>query len=299
MCILGALAIVEVLGPFTDIATQRLFTRRRLRLYPRVGRTFSIFFIILIFALTLWPMTRGVESAYMPTTLVNSSIPIRSRVDDWSEALMWMNENLEEDAVVASWWDYGYWISVVGGKITMADNGTINGTQIARIGRMFMSNESQALVELTDARDRPPGYVVVFTTIGQAIGGQILFGDEVKWRWMAEIGWNNSTADIALEDTSITSQLAYIYSLIPENQNLLSWYQQFSGFALPKSDRVLTKLIIYGELATSKTIQSIYLSFPSAREVIDNLFYLTQPTNFQLIFASSTNMVFIYKILYE
>jgi asparagine N-glycosylation enzyme membrane subunit Stt3 len=297
MCILGAFAVVEVLRPFTDIAIRRMFTRRRLRLYPRVGRAFSIFFIILLFTAIFYPMIRGIDTGYTPATLINSSIPVAQQVDDWPEALLWMNENLEEDAVIASWWDYGYWITVMGEKITLSDNGTINSTQIARVGRMFMSNETQALVELKNARGNPPGYIVVFTTIGQAVGGQILFGDEVKWRWMAEIGWDNSTADQPLEDTSITSQLAYIYNLkYPER---IEWYQQFAEFALPKSDSVLTKLMIFGELSSSYTILDIYNTVPEARQSIDYLLFITQPTNFQLLFASSGNMVFIYKVLYE
>jgi dolichyl-diphosphooligosaccharide--protein glycosyltransferase len=298
MCILGSLAIVKIITPFTDIATRRSFTRRRLRLSPRVGRIFSVIFIIALFALTLWPMTRGVDSAYTPTTLISSSMPVRAHVTDWPEALIWMKENLEEDAVVASWWDYGYWITVVGEKITLADNGTINSTQIARIGRMFMSNETQALVELKSAPGEPPGYVVVFTTIGQAIGGPNLFGDEVKWRWMAKIGWDGS-ADVPLEDTSITSQLAYLYSLTTDNQNLMGWYQQFASFALPKSDSVLTKLMIYGELLSSNTIRSIYEQIPEAQQNIEYLLSLTQPQHFQLLFASSGSMVFIYKVLYD
>lgn len=297
ICILSSLAIVEILRPFMDIATQRSFTRRRRRFYPKVGRAFSVIFIMALFALVFWPMTRGIESAYMPTTIMASSIPVRSQINDWPEALVWMNENLDEDEVVVSWWDYGYWISVVGGKISLVDNATINGTQIARVGRMFMSNETQALVELKSSSGRLPGYVVVFTTIGQAIGGQILFGDEVKWRWMAKIGWD-SAADTPLEDTSITQQLAGIYSLTTDNQNLISWYNQFASFALPKSDCVLTKLMIYGELVSSNTIWAIYEQFPDARQSIEYLIYLTQPTNFQLLFASSGSMVFIYKILY-
>jgi hypothetical protein len=138
---------------------------------------------------------------------------------------------------------------------------------------------------------------VVFTTIGQAIGGPNLFGDEVKWRWMAKIGWNG-TADAALEDTLITSQLAYIYSLSTQNPNLIEWYQQFATVTLPKSDRVLTKLMIYGDLVSSEQIRDIYSQIPEAQQPIEYLLYLTQPTNFQLLFASSGSMVFVYKVLY-
>ena len=273
MCILGALAIVEALRPFTDIATKRSFTRRRLRLYPRVGRAFSIIFIVLLFALIFWPMTRGIESAYAPTTLASSSIPIRAQISDWSDALVWMRENLPKDAVVASWWDYGYWITVMADKISLADNGTINSTQIAQIGRMFMSNETQALAIL---KQYDATHVVVFTTISMASGGQYLFGDEVKWRWMAKIGWN-STADVALEDTSITGYLAQAWS--QQNPSLNDWYESFANFALPKSDTVLTKLMIYGAFGFNK------------------------PDHFELVFPPSGwgeayPMVFVYKVLY-
>jgi asparagine N-glycosylation enzyme membrane subunit Stt3 len=193
------------------------------------------------------------------------------------QALQWMKENLPKNAVVASWWDYGYWISIMGGKITLADNGTFNGTSIANIGRMFMSNETDAIqiLKLYDA-----DYVVVFTTISQAQGGNYLFGDEVKWRWMAKIGWNN-TADTPLEDTEVTSYLADAWSQQTQDTTLTQWYDQFKTYALPKSDRVLTKLMING-------------AFPGLDQVIGNLTL----KNFQLAYASDQRFVLVYKVVY-
>jgi len=284
LCVLGALAVVEILRPFTDIATQRLFSRRRRRLYPSVGKTPSVLLIITLFILTLLPLGRGIDSAYSPTTIASSSMPMRTNIDDWIEALTWMRENLPERAVVASWWDYGYWISVMGDKLSLADNGTFNGTQIAWIGRMFMSTEEDAITMMRDfnnyARtrynaDKNISYVVVFTTIGLASNGRYLFGDEVKWRWMAKIGWN-STADAPLADTSITSQLADYWSSQTQDSGLQQWYNELRTVALPKADRVLTKLMIYG-------------AFPGL---------INEPERFQLIFSSSYRLVFVYKVLY-
>jgi dolichyl-diphosphooligosaccharide--protein glycosyltransferase len=267
LCVVGSLALVEVLRPFVNIVTQRTFTRRR-RLSLRVGRGFSTILIIGLFFLTFLPLLRGVDSAYSPTTIASSSIPLRANIGDWSEALAWMKQNLPRDTVVASWWDYGYWITVKGEKITLADNGTINSTQIAQIGRMFMSNETQALTIL---KDYDVDYVTVFTTIALAQQGQILFGDEVKWRWMAKIG---GLDDTALEDTSITSQIAEAWSMNTQNQNLLNWYQRFGQLPIPHTDTVLTKLMIHGA------------------------FGILPPEHFQLSFSSSDGLVFVYKVLY-
>ncbi len=286
LCVLGALAIVEIIRPFTDIAMRRVFTRRRLRLYPTVGRTFSVFLIITLFTLTLLPLERAIDSANTPTTISASSLPFRANIDDWPQTLAWMKDNLPEHAVVVSWWDYGYWISVVGDKISLSDNGTFNATQIAWVGRMFMSTEEDAIIMIKDFNsyaktrynaNKNISYVVVFTTLGLAFQQpNSLYGDEVKWRWMAKIGWN-STADQPLEDTSITSYLAN--TLFPQenpsaSESLQQWYYEFSTYALPKADRVLTKLMVYGA------------------------FGFNQPEHFEPAFSSSNGLVFVYKVLY-
>jgi dolichyl-diphosphooligosaccharide--protein glycosyltransferase len=271
LCILAAMAVVAVLQPFADIAFRRIFSRRRLRFTATVSRGFAVVLVVVLFAVAFLPQMRGVDAAFSPTTLASSSLPVRSGVPDWSEALVWMKETLPQDAVVASWWDYGYWITVGAERISLADNGTVNATQIAQIGQMFMSNETTALPIL---KRLDADHVLVFTTLPLAASGQNLFGDEVKWRWMAKIGWNDNTADAQFEDTSITSQLAAFWkSENPANSN---WYDQFAQFALPKSDSVLTKLMVYGAFGAFVT-----------------------PEHFQLSFASSNGFVLIYEILYS
>jgi hypothetical protein len=160
----------------------------------------------------------------------------------------------------------------MGDKITLTDNGTLNMTQIAQVGKIFMSNETQALDILNkyDAK-----YVVVFTTLAHSLNpeaGPILYGDEVKWRWMALIGGYNDTQ---LEDYSITYQLAY--NLGGGNVQELPW---LTNLALPKSDTVLTKLMVYGAIPEYNT------------------WFQVKPSHFDLVFSSSRRMVFVYKITY-
>ncbi|MFN3804607.1 MAG: STT3 domain-containing protein [Pyrobaculum sp.] len=75
--------------------------------------------------------------ARQPPQIVTSAVGFVS--DDFLDALMWLKTRLPPYEPVASWWDYGYWISVVGNKTSLADNSTINATQIGKIGLAMMS----------------------------------------------------------------------------------------------------------------------------------------------------------------
>ncbi|MEM4281483.1 MAG: STT3 domain-containing protein [Candidatus Caldarchaeum sp.] len=137
-------------------------------------------------AATISPVDQG----YQPATIITSSFPARQSIPDWLKALTWMKNNLPKDAVVASWWDYGYWITVVGERITLIDNGTLNSTQIGDVAHAFMSDEKTA-VEIF--RRHNVTHVVIYVTHqfivqgGQAYGRLLGFGDEGKWIWMLRI----------------------------------------------------------------------------------------------------------------
>jgi asparagine N-glycosylation enzyme membrane subunit Stt3 len=108
--------------------------------------------------------------------------------------LNWLRSNLGSkpigEKVVCSWWDYGYWLSILGNVTSLADNATINSTQIENIGFIFMANETDALkmLKLYNAK-----YILVFTTLGIGSYGEtyyaywVGYGDEGKWMWMARI----------------------------------------------------------------------------------------------------------------
>ncbi len=132
-----------------------------------------------------------------------------SELTDWTQALTWISNNTPQDAVIIAWWDYGYWINVMGNRTTVADNATLNGTRIAEIGRMFMSNTTQAAVIAKDLAGGRPVYILSFVTgsliqfssttqyyvlqipagSGFTAGG----GDESKKQWFIRIGGLNET----------------------------------------------------------------------------------------------------------
>jgi dolichyl-diphosphooligosaccharide--protein glycosyltransferase len=193
--ILWALALVQVVKPFATIFREGpIVHRRKMRFRPHVGKEFSAAFIILMFILLTITFVlpsagssfpRVIDRAYSPTTIAASSLPLKpgEPVSDWLDALNWMRVNLESDDIVAAWWDYGYWITTIANKTTLADNGTGNTTQIGLIGKMFMSNETEAIKFL---KDYDVDYVVVFQTFRDD-GSDAVYGDEGKWRWMARI----------------------------------------------------------------------------------------------------------------
>ncbi len=200
--LLLASALVQIARPFTIILRAGpQIARRKMRFRSRVGKEFSAAFIFLLFLLLVSVFVlpsstspnhpRVVDRAYSPTTIAAASLPLKPEepISDWLDTLNWIRVNTNPDAIIASWWDYGYWIRDIGNRTTLADNGTVNSTQIAGIGEMFMSNETLA-IEFLEEYDVT--HVVVFTTFRQD-GSDAVYGDEGKWRWMANIPGLNST----------------------------------------------------------------------------------------------------------
>jgi dolichyl-diphosphooligosaccharide--protein glycosyltransferase len=194
--LLWAFALVQVIKPFVTILREKEIPKRKKRFRPRVGKEFSFGFIVLIFLLLtlnfVIPTTnssyaRVIERSNSPTTIAASSLPVRAQVSDWLDALNWMRVNLPPDSVVLAWWDYGYWITTIANKTTLADNGTVNTTQIGMIGRFFMSNEMEA-IEI--AKEFDVTHVVIFISFGSD-GSDYGYADEGKWRWMARIAGLN------------------------------------------------------------------------------------------------------------
>ncbi len=201
--LLAGVGIVGLLKPFYTLLREqpKIVTKRKFSL-ERVGKEFSgtavfLIFIILMTNLAFSPQTGGlpkvIRQAYAPVTITAGSLPIAPNepVTEWFELLDWTKSNLGADTVVCSWWDYGYWLTFLGNVTSLADNATINGTQIENVGFTFMANETQSLKMLAHYNAK---YVLVFTSVGLAslesgdsVATWVGYGDEGKWMWMAKI----------------------------------------------------------------------------------------------------------------
>ncbi|ETV91205.1 hypothetical protein H310_14082 [Aphanomyces invadans] len=65
-------------------------------------------------------------------------------VDDYREGYHWLRDNTPQDARVMAWWDYGYQITGIGNRTTIADGNTWNHEHIALLARCLTSPEKRA-----------------------------------------------------------------------------------------------------------------------------------------------------------
>jgi dolichyl-diphosphooligosaccharide--protein glycosyltransferase len=171
------------------------------------GGTIKIAYVAITIMMLSIPMfypfnSNWLSSADVPPAIANGGTGFRTQTDDWVGAMQWIEQNTEKDAVIASWWDYGYWITTLGNRTTLADNATINSTRIATLAKMLISDEESGL---KIAQDLQADYILVYSV------GQVRFfgqanntdtgapervaiytlgqgGDESKKQWFMRIG---------------------------------------------------------------------------------------------------------------
>jgi len=131
----------------------------------------KISFLAIIVALLVVPMAYpernwSNSNAANPVTILNSGTSFNISTNDWTEAMQWLKENTPEDAVIAAWWDYGYWISTLSERKTLSDNATTLDWQIRKSASMFMSTPDHAWQILSsDTETDVSSYYVTLPTI--------------------------------------------------------------------------------------------------------------------------------------
>ncbi len=82
--------------------------------------------------------------------VLNSGLGLSVNAPAWVDTLNWLNTSTPKDSVVVAWWDYGYWLSVLGNRASVADGATINGTQIELLATALTDPEDKALKIFTN-----------------------------------------------------------------------------------------------------------------------------------------------------
>jgi dolichyl-diphosphooligosaccharide--protein glycosyltransferase len=148
--------------------------------------------ILLVIPISFPEDSNWVTAAKSPPTILNGGTAYPVSTNDWTESMEWIKNNTPKDAVIASWWDYGYWISTLGERASIADNSTLSTHIIQNLAKMLLSSPDQAWKMLTEMQ---ADYVVVFVS-GQRLAvdndDQALYvlragGDESKKQWFIRI----------------------------------------------------------------------------------------------------------------
>ena len=220
--LLGAAGFAELLRVILRPSAASLVRRKGVAPEgrPEVKVLFGTVMILLLALPTVYPADRNwIQSTNVPVSIAGASLGFRGEVPDWLEALKWIRENTPEDAIFAAWWDYGYWITVMGNRTTLADNATVNGTRIEQLARMFMSNEKQAseilgslkahyvVTFLGGVKFRDPQSQRLFYFLVNPGGGQPIGGDEAKKQWFIRIGGLNMSDYVYADGITPTPRL--------------------------------------------------------------------------------------------
>jgi len=133
----------------------------------------------------------------IPIVLLNSGTNQNITTNDWPHAMQWLKENTPEDAVIAAWWDYGYWISTLGERKTLADNSTLINWQIRKIASTYMSTPENAWQILTSdvETDVRSHYVTLPNDIIYVTRNTDNIYDENQYKFEQFKNWKDETKD--------------------------------------------------------------------------------------------------------
>ncbi|TIC40208.1 STT3 subunit of Oligosaccharyl transferase [Wallemia mellicola] len=147
------------------------------------ARLLVIVNVLLMLVLFVFHSTWVTSNAYSsPSVVLASKTPQGDTliIDDFREAYNWLNQTTSEDAVVGSWWDYGYQLAGMAGRTTLVDNNTWNNTHIATVGKIMASPE-EVSYDILRKHDVTHLLVVFGGLLGYS-------GDDInKFLWMVRI----------------------------------------------------------------------------------------------------------------
>ena len=182
---------------------------------PVKSRWMILAYVVLIIAMLCIPMvyppnSNWLSSADIPPSIANGGTGYRLQTNDWIDTLNWIAKDTPKNSVIAAWWDYGYWITTLGNKTSLADNATINQTRIATIAKMFIDQKENGIKV---AQDLKADYILVYV-VGQrfsGVNGTAFYtlgsgGDESKKQWFMRIGGFDETNYLQADGFMATSR---------------------------------------------------------------------------------------------
>ena len=191
--VFASISLIILASIALSILTKEIF---KINTSKKKSFSIKVSFVLLIFTLFMIPLFYPTNSNWINTVDIPATILTGATnhppSNDWLDALEWIKLNTPEDSVIASWWDYGYWIQTLAERATLADNSTLETPIIQNIARMLLSTPNEGWKMLQDMN---ADYVVVFVA-GERFDAkydneQVSYlghgGDESKAIWFIRI----------------------------------------------------------------------------------------------------------------
>ena len=211
--VFGSIAVIVLASLGLTALTKEFFKNKPQGKKP-TGKLIKLPYVAGIIILLIIPMIFPVDANVVtisksPPTILNGGSIYQTSSTDWLDSMEWLKNNTSEDAVIAAWWDYGYWIQTMGERATLADNSTVNTHIIENIAKMFFKNPDDAWISLNEMQ---ADYILVFVA-GEKLGGidseksfYILRGggDESKKQWFMKIAGEDLSKYLFSDGVSAT-----------------------------------------------------------------------------------------------
>jgi len=190
--IFASLSLIILSSIALSILTTNIF---KIKFFGKKNYLFKIPYVVIIVFLFTVPLVvpengNWINAVDIPPIIFTGATS-NPPTNDWLETLEWIKLNTPENAVIASWWDYGYWIQTVAERTTLIDNSTISTWQIEKMAKMLLSTPVDSWHML---KEMNADYVLVFLSATKIdtdskdnfyiLGGG---GDESKVIWFARI----------------------------------------------------------------------------------------------------------------
>jgi len=189
-----AIIILSSLG--LSILTKEFFSNQKIIKNNKnlaIRSTFLVGFVALLIIPLILPSNSIYEITDNPPTILNGGTKYSISTNDWLDSLEWIKNNTPKDAVIASWWDYGYWIQTKSDRATLADNSTLIDWVIKKIAQSLLNSPEEGWKSL---QEMEADYFLIFVSSERfSMTGpenQSLYiltggGDESKKQWFMRI----------------------------------------------------------------------------------------------------------------
>jgi dolichyl-diphosphooligosaccharide--protein glycosyltransferase len=190
--VFASISLIILSSIALSILTKNIF---KIKFIGKKNYLFKISYVIIILFLFTSPLifpenSNWINNIDVPPIILTGATS-NPPTNDWLDTLEWIKLNTPENAIIASWWDYGYWITTMSERTTFIDNSTLIDSRIKHMAKILMGtpNDSWNMLKEMNA-----DYVLVFLSAQKindnledklyVLGGG---GDESKVIWFARI----------------------------------------------------------------------------------------------------------------